>query len=415
MTQAEEIAVIDVETTGLFPGGHDRIIEVAVVRMKVDGTVLDEFVTLVNPGRDVGRTDIHGIRAGDLASAPPFASIVGDVCSRLRGAVVAGHNVTFDCRFIESELARAGYILPAINVLCTMNALGGRLVDCCRDYGIDLEQAHSALHDARATARLLAAWLAEREHDQDMMVLAGDSFGQGIEWPSVPPSGIAVSRGLAGERRMANTTYLAQLIGRLPVAAGIGAPVAFARYYGLIDRVLEDRRVGERERLEVERLAAEWGLTAREARDAHVAYITRLVAQALEDGVVTPTEQRDLEEVAIALGIEGVLLDALLQDGAPVVTPAASMPPPCSLSGSTVCFTGELLSSMAGRRITRSQAEGIAAQAGLIVLRGVTKKLDILVLADPDTQSGKARKAQAYGTRLMAEAVFWNEVGVRVE
>ncbi len=173
MTQAEEIAVIDVETTGLFPGGHDRVIEVAVVRMKVDGTVLDEYVTLINPERDVGRTDIHGIRAGDVANAPPFASVVGDICSRLRGAVVAGHNVTFDCRFLESELARAGYLLPTINVLCTMNALGGRLADCCRDYGIELEQAHSALHDARATARLLTAWLAEREHDQDLALLAG--------------------------------------------------------------------------------------------------------------------------------------------------------------------------------------------------------------------------------------------------
>ena len=97
------------------------------------------------------------------------------------------------------------------------------------------------------------------------------------------------------------------------------------------------------------------------------------------------------------------------------VVNSADVKPDCSLAGNTVCFTGELLSSRAGRRITRSQAEDLAAQAGLIVLRGVTKKLDLLVLADPDTRSGKAQKAQSYGTRLMAEAVFWNELGVRVE
>lgn len=411
----DEIAVVDVETTGLYPGGHDRIIEVAVVRMKVDGSVLDEYVTLVNPERDVGRTDIHGIRAGDVASAPPFASVVGDVSSRLRGAVVAGHNVTFDCRFLEHEFVRAGHAFPAVNVLCTMRALGGRLIDCCRDYGIEIEKTHSALHDARATARLLTSWLAEREADQDLAWLAGDSFGQGADWPSVPASGLAVSRGAAAEVRMANSTYLAQLVERLPVATGISTPVAFARYYSLIDQVLEDRRVGESEQLEVERLAAEWGLTARQARDAHVAYMARLVGQALEDGIVTPAEQRDLEDVAIALGIEGILLAALLQERKALAAPASPAAPACSLAGSTVCFTGELQSMLAGSRITRSQAEELAAQAGLVVLRGVTKKLDLLVLADPDTRSGKARKAQEYGTRLMAEAVFWNELGVRVE
>jgi DNA polymerase III subunit epsilon len=414
MTQLDEIAVVDVETTGLFPGGHDRILEVAVVRMKMDGTVLDEYVTLVNPERDVGRTDIHGILAGDVAHAPAFASVVGDVCSRLRGAVVAGHNVTFDCRFLESELGRMGHVLPALRLLCTMEALGGRLVDCCRDYGIELEQTHSALHDAHAAGRLLAYWLAERESDQDLLSLARTSFGAASDWPQVAPSGVAVSREAAGRLRSAHTAYLARLVPRLPVAAGVGAPVAFARYYALLDQVLEDRRVAEAEQVEVERLAAEWGLTSGEARDAHVAYITRLVAQAVADGIVTPAERRDLEEVATALGIESTLLEALLRDGVAAGGVAPGTKPNCSLSGKTVCFTGELRSSIDGELVTRTDAEHLAAQAGLIVLRGVTKKLDILVLADPDTQSGKAKKARGYGTRLMAEAVFWNELGVRV-
>lgn len=33
-----EFAVIDVETTGLFPGGHDRVVEVAALRLVSDGT-----------------------------------------------------------------------------------------------------------------------------------------------------------------------------------------------------------------------------------------------------------------------------------------------------------------------------------------------------------------------------------------
>lgn len=311
--QASDIAVVDVETTGLFPGQHDRVIEVAIVRMTADGTILDEYATLVNPGRDVGRTDIHGIRAGDVLSAPAFSSIVGDLSLRLQGTIVAGHNVTFDVRFLEAELARAGYTLPAVKVLCSMSALGGRLADCCRDYGIELEHAHSALDDARATARLIARWLQEVEPGQTLTSLASDYSGRGVEWPSVAPSGVALRRDVAAAILAANTNYLAGLVSRLPPAAGVRTPTAFGRYYGLLDRVLEDRRVCDVERAEIERLSAEWGLTSGEARDAHVAYVTRLAAQALEDGVVTPAEKRDLADVATALGIEPDVLEALLK------------------------------------------------------------------------------------------------------
>jgi DNA polymerase-3 subunit epsilon len=48
----------------------------------------------------------------------------------------------------------------------------------------------------------------------------------------------------------------------------------------------------------------------------------------------------------------------------------------------------------------------------LVIANGVTKSLDVLVVADPDTLSGKATKARAYGTRIVAEAAFWPAIGV---
>jgi DNA polymerase III epsilon subunit-like protein len=65
MIDIAEFAVVDVETTGLF---HriDRIIEIAVIRVDGNGNLVDEYVTLVNPNRDLGPTHIHGITAKEV-------------------------------------------------------------------------------------------------------------------------------------------------------------------------------------------------------------------------------------------------------------------------------------------------------------------------------------------------------------
>ena len=40
---------------------------------------------------------------------------------------------------------------------------------------------------------------------------------------------------------------------------------------------------------------------------------------------------------------------------------------------------------------------------------------DVLVVADPHTQSGKARKARRYGTRIIHEPVVWQMLGLDAE
>ena len=66
---AGPIAVIDVETTGLFPFRHDRVVEVAAVIARADGRIEREFVSLVNPARDIGPSSIHGLTSEDILDA----------------------------------------------------------------------------------------------------------------------------------------------------------------------------------------------------------------------------------------------------------------------------------------------------------------------------------------------------------
>lgn len=164
---AQRFAVVDVETTGLRARRH-RIVQIAVVTVRADGTVLDRWSTLVHPplGWVGGRTArrIHRLRAADLREAPRFADVAGELVRRLDGTVVCAHNAGFDWAFIKRALRRCGYEAPRAARLCTMRLSRAtdperrqthRLADLCERYGVPLERAHHAMSDAVAAAALL--------------------------------------------------------------------------------------------------------------------------------------------------------------------------------------------------------------------------------------------------------------------
>jgi DNA polymerase III subunit epsilon len=160
--------VVDVETTGLSPTMHDRVVEIAVVYVSDQGGIQDRWSTLINPQRDVGPTRIHGITASDIVGAPTFAELAPYVLRAISGRVIVAHNAAFDLRFLAAELVRSGVPLAELPLcgLCTMQwssfyleAPSRRLVDCCRASDIPLTDAHSAAADSLATARLLAHYI----------------------------------------------------------------------------------------------------------------------------------------------------------------------------------------------------------------------------------------------------------------
>lgn len=166
-------AVVDVETTGLSSRRH-RILQVAVVHCRADGTVTDRWVTYVRPRwrwiARLGPTHIHGIRRRDLKGAPQLAAVAAEVAQRTEGHVLTAHNLGFDRAFLRASAVKAGVSLRHEGEVCTLvlarrldpdNAWSHRLGDLCTRYGIPLVHAHDALADAEATALLLPKLLAE--------------------------------------------------------------------------------------------------------------------------------------------------------------------------------------------------------------------------------------------------------------
>jgi DNA polymerase III epsilon subunit family exonuclease len=429
-------AVVDVETTGLSPWLNDRVVEIAVVRVKPGVGISDEYATLINPERDIGPTHIHGIGAADVKDAPPFRDVAGDIGARLADAVFVAHNARFDGGFLAAEFQRVGVSMPLVPTVCTL-ALGRlirpglsrrRLADCCEDAGVEFDDAaHMALHDARATAHLLAAYLTTAQE-------SGCCTASGIgckpdsmpdPWCGLAPSGRKVSRDESRARVAEERTYLARLVEKLP-------PTPFddpdeGCYLELLDRALEDRRITGQEADVLFRTAADWGLTRAKVFEAHHAYLAALVKVALADSVVTDSERKDLEDVCSLLGLHRSALDALLPARvgggkmvpSTTINPVELVVPPLgvdsSLRGLTVCFTGEMTDTIGGERIDRDLAARLAVAAGLIVKPSVTKKLGLLVVADAESASGKARRARELGIRVMAPPVFWRAIGVKVD
>jgi len=415
------IAVIDVETTGINPHYNNRIVELAVLVMRPDGEVLRKFVTLVNPERDIGPTHIHGLSSRDVLSAPRFHEIAGELLEVLGDCVaIAGHNVWFDYSFLSAEFARLGSALTDIPRLCTMIlAGGGNLPGACADYGIDFDgDRHSACADATAAARLLTVLL------KDAPQLTSEiASWRPIEWPKICRTEVKpFTRDQARALEMRPPSYLQRLLNRmkpeLPPAGQVGA--AFA-YEALLDRVLEDRHIDESEGEALLDLAVRWNVSNDEIRKIHRAYFSRVATAAFADTIVTDPERRDLLQVATLLGIDAQTQEATMHEAA--TQPSFQEHSPCNqaateraeMLGFRVCFTGECQCRVGGEVITRQRAASLAAQKGMIVVESVSRKLNLLVVADPLTQSGKATKARKYGIRVMHELVFWRSIGLDVE
>ena len=153
-------AVLDLETTGLSPAKGARTIEIGLVLLEADGTLTDQWQTLVDPGCGAGPTHIHGVTDSMLTGAPCFAEVAGDLASRLEGRTIVAHNASFDVTFLNAEFAAAGLTWEC-KPLCTMRLARKRgiypanLEFLCSHFGIENTGAHHALGDALATAELL--------------------------------------------------------------------------------------------------------------------------------------------------------------------------------------------------------------------------------------------------------------------
>lgn len=433
--------VVDVETTGLsYPKG-DRIVEIGMVLLDTNGAIQGTWETLINPERAMQATEIHGIRGVDVIGAPTFPEVADFIAQELSGRTFVAHNASFDARFIAESLQSCGRLTAGrIPYLDTMRLakqqlhLGrARLVDCCAAAGITNHQAHSALGDAVATSELLTYLLhttkAARDYTVRQALLAAQQFSD--FHPLNPVTKLPVvtrSDAQLAQEALRTGKWIPQTVGERTMPEN----AELSHYFALLDKAFLDGYLSRSEETELLQFAQQQQWSPAALRAAHEQYFDLMAKKAWRDGVLTEQEKLMLHQIETYLGIPSaaaVLVDFAAQSATTssaeprkaaselgdVSTQSATEPAEDGATfsdglgisvkiapGDRVTVTGPKLKSL-------DYWTGYFASHD-VEIGGIAKKTKLLIAGDPDTQSGKARKAREYGIPIVSEAAVFDVV-----
>ena len=176
-------AIFDLETTGLSLK-DDRVVSAAAYRV-IDGRIAlgDVFSSLVSPGRDIppSAVKIHGIMPSMVDDAPSFAEAFEKFLGYLGTDILVGYHVGFDLHFLNIYMQQT-HGFPVQNLVLDAQSMcrqvcfpphlrsyAGRLKGnqdldtVARHFDIEIQERHTALGDALATAMIFQRILLENE------------------------------------------------------------------------------------------------------------------------------------------------------------------------------------------------------------------------------------------------------------
>lgn len=192
-------AVLDFETTGFDPN-WDRIIEVGAVRVQ-DGQVVASFAELLDPGIRIPYevTQLTGITQAMVRGKPRPEVVMPRLRAFLGDCPCVAHNASFDKRFFDAEMARAGQAHDRM-FLCSM-LLARRLVRQAPNHQLGTLVRHLGLPEA-TDGRLHRA-LADVQVTQALWHRMGEELRQRIggRHPELPEIRGVIRKPKAGVER----------------------------------------------------------------------------------------------------------------------------------------------------------------------------------------------------------------------
>ncbi|MBI4570651.1 MAG: 3'-5' exoribonuclease, partial [Chloroflexi bacterium] len=177
---------LDLETTGLDPD-RDGIIEVGAVRFDLDGG-RETFQTFVDPKRPIPYRiqRLTNITDDDVAGAPLFAEVAGDLERFIGDDPVVGQHVSFDLSFLGRGLVRPSgpaYDTQELASLLLPGLIERNLRAIARHLGIDFPVQHRALEDADAARLVFLALRARMAALPGALLAEAERVASATDWP----------------------------------------------------------------------------------------------------------------------------------------------------------------------------------------------------------------------------------------
>jgi DNA polymerase III subunit epsilon len=376
---ALDFTALDFETANGFRGSP---CSVGLVRVR-NGQPVERAYWLMRPPSGFDRFDarnvrIHGITAEQVAGAPRFAEVFGDMADFIGSDPLVAHNAGFDLGVIESALEVSGRDIPQLDYACSL-VMARRTYDlpsyalpvAAEEAGHPLANHHDALADAEACAWIMIDVAARQVNRRN---LAGT--------PAAPAT---VAEGASASFLPATPSSVLSAPGPHAVGvmeAGLADILAFD---GVRMRQLDPRRAGE-------------GPESRATRQA------RALGPVFDAGVELPHTARMPD-----------LMHWPDEGTNPAPSPDAD--PANPLYGHTVVFTGNL-------GMPRQEAKNRAAAWGAQPASRVNAQTTMLVVGDGfraadlatstrggatghrKTRDALARRAQGQHVELVSEPEF---------
>ena len=161
------VVFFDLETTGVNITS-DRIVEISYLKVFPNGNELSRTLR-INPEMHIPEeaSKVHGIYDEDVKECSTFKQVAKEIAADFEGADIAGFNSNrFDVPLLAEEFLRAGVDLDMtrrkfIDVQVIFHKMEQRTLSAAVKFycGKELEGAHSADADTRATYEVLQAQL----------------------------------------------------------------------------------------------------------------------------------------------------------------------------------------------------------------------------------------------------------------
>ena len=179
-----EFVVFDTETTGLHVKKGDRILSISAVRFKNGRIDLsDAFHEIINPDRDIPSDTavVHEILPRMVNGRPMIDEVLPRFIGYIGSAVLVAHHEWLDMSFLNWTMEHL-YGFPLQNIVLdtavldqiltfrrtplfergTLN-LNSRLDRVAQCYQVPMEEQHSSLWDAVATAQIFQKMIKEAQ------------------------------------------------------------------------------------------------------------------------------------------------------------------------------------------------------------------------------------------------------------